>query len=125
MFEEGGKAIYHSEPLAQQAVLHLTHSFTAAICHFLKPAHLGSGGWSKAFVDAVVWYLNDRVDQVKNWPGDWRCDTVIQSLKTLCGESDADFFRLRGAIYKEWQGDWEGDEILYYLDMAFDYIFFD
>ncbi|KAJ2915782.1 hypothetical protein MD484_g4654, partial [Candolleomyces efflorescens] len=123
MFEDGAKDIYDSEPLAQQAVLHLTHSFTAAICHILKPARLGSGGWSKTFVNAVAQYLKERVEQAGDWSDDWRCDTVIQSLKTLRRESNADFVRLKEDIDEFCEE--KPDNYLNYMDMVFDYICID
>ncbi|KAJ2911894.1 hypothetical protein MD484_g8521, partial [Candolleomyces efflorescens] len=123
MFEDGAEDIYDSEPLAQQAVLHLTHSFTAAICHILKPADLGSGRWSETFVTEVAYYLRDRVGKAENWPDDWRCDTVVQSLKTLRRESNADFVRLKEGVYekcKRWPGKYRD-----HINMVFDYICID
>ncbi|KAJ2915777.1 hypothetical protein MD484_g4651, partial [Candolleomyces efflorescens] len=119
IFRDGAEAIYDSEPLVQQAVLHVAHSLTAAICHILKTAHLGSGRWSETFVGAVVYYLRDRVGEAENWPDDWRCDTVVQSLKTLRRESNVDFVRFKEGVYekcKHWPG-----KYCDYINMVFDY----
>jgi hypothetical protein len=77
------EAIYHSEPLAQQAVLHVIGSMTAAILHLLEPTHLGSGRWTSIFIDTVHDYLEVVVDLEGKGPDDWSHDTVVQSLKTL------------------------------------------
>ena len=90
-----------------------------AICHILKPAHLGSGRWSETFVHAVAYYLDERVERAGNWPDDWRCDTVVQSLKTLRRESNADFVRLKEDIDEE-LGHWPVG-YLDLLNMVFDY----
>jgi hypothetical protein len=92
------KAIYHSEPLAQQAVLHVTGSLTAAILHFLEPTHLDSDGWSLTFINALCGYLCVIVDLEGKGPDDWNHDIVVQSLKTLRRESLADFVSLRQGV---------------------------
>ncbi|KAJ2915781.1 hypothetical protein MD484_g4655, partial [Candolleomyces efflorescens] len=122
IFSDGAEAIYDSEPLAQQVVLHVTHSLTAAICHILRPAHLGSGRWSETFLGAVSGYLVLRVEQAERWPDDWRCDTVVRSLKTHQRESNTGFVRLKEDI-DAWCK--ESGKVLHYLDMVFDYICID
>jgi hypothetical protein len=93
-----GHDIYHSEPLAQQAVLHVATSFTAAILHLLKPAHLDGGGWSETFADAVWRYLHDILNIWGTKPHDWSHDAVVLALKALLRESPADFVSLRQGI---------------------------
>jgi hypothetical protein len=94
---------YHSEPLAQQAVLHVTTSFTAAILHWLKSAHIDGGvnGWSAIFAEAVYNYLEKVVYICEEEPDDdWRHDAVVLALKTLLRRSPADFASLRQRIVK-------------------------
>ncbi|KAJ2912476.1 hypothetical protein MD484_g7936, partial [Candolleomyces efflorescens] len=102
-FRYGDKAIdYDREPLAQQAVLHITRSLTAAICHLLEPAHLVSGGWSGAFAKAVAEFLDMKVKRPEIWKdGDGSCYAIVQSLKTLRRESIDDFVRLRTRV-QDW-----------------------
>jgi hypothetical protein len=120
LIEGLGNDTYHSEPLAQQAVLHVTTSLTAAILHRLKSAHIGGGGWSVIFPGAVCDYLNEVLDVRKTEPDDWNHDAVVLALKALLRESPADFVSLRQRIL-------EYDKKLYFfhqerLDRFFDYI---
>jgi hypothetical protein len=109
---------YHSEPLAQQAVLHVTTSFAAAILHRLKSAHIDGGGWSAIFAMAVNYYLHVGLDICKEEPDDdW---SVVLALKTLLRESPADFVSLKQRIV-------ECNEELHWFpregcDRFFDYI---
>ncbi|KAJ2919447.1 hypothetical protein MD484_g1052, partial [Candolleomyces efflorescens] len=88
---------YYSEPLAQQAVLHLVTSFAAAICHLLKDLVYGQGGFwrSDVFAAAVSSYLINQLDPEisDNWKH--REDVVVQAIQTLWHEAPADFFALR------------------------------
>jgi hypothetical protein len=93
-----GEAIYHSEPLAQQAVLHVTGSLTGAILHLLEPIHLGSGRWSQVFIEAVHNYLKVIVDLEGKGLDDWSQNTIVQSLKALWREALANFVSLRQGV---------------------------
>jgi hypothetical protein len=119
-----GDDIYHSEPLAQQAVLHVATSFTAAILHLLKPAHLDGGGCSKIFVAAVWSHLHDILKIWGTKPHDvWSHDAVVLALKTLLRESPADFVSLRQRIveYEIEQSIFDLPEVEV-LNRFFDYI---
>jgi hypothetical protein len=115
-----GDDIYHSEPLAQQVVLHVATSFTAAILHLLKPAHLDGGGWSENFADAVWRYLHDVLNIWGTKPHDWSHDAVVLALIALLREAPADFVSLRQRIVEC------GESQLFFrqegLDKFFDYI---
>jgi hypothetical protein len=119
-----GNVTYHSEPLAQQAVWHATTSFTAAILHLLKPAHIVGGGWSAIFADALHSYLDEVVDIYKEEPEcDWSHDAVVLALKTLRRESPTDFASLQQTTVKwrlESKASREGQEQA--LNRFFDYI---
>jgi hypothetical protein len=94
-----GDGTYHSEPLAQQAVLHVTTSFTAAILHLLKSVHINGSGWSAIFAEAVSCYLYEVVDIYKEGPGDdWSHDAVVLALKAILRESPTDFASLREKV---------------------------
>jgi hypothetical protein len=113
-----GNGTYHSEPLAQQAVLHVTTSFTAAILHRLKSAHVDGGRWSVSFAEAVTCYLYEVVDIYKEEPDDdWSHDAVVLALKTLLRESPADFVSLRKKV-----GGLKGHPARRRRDRFFDYI---
>jgi hypothetical protein len=115
-----GKAItYHSEPRAQQVVLHVTTSLTAAILHQLKLAHIAGGGWSKIFANVVHCYLLEVTDIYKGEPDDWSHDAVVLALKTLLCESPADF-----AILREEVSGQKDDPLSsrHWFDRFFDYI---
>jgi hypothetical protein len=90
---------YHSGSLAQQAVLHVTTSFTAAILHQLKSAHIDGGGWSEIFAHAFWCYLDE---VIRFWATEsedgWSHDAVVWALKALLHESPADFASLRQRI---------------------------
>jgi hypothetical protein len=101
LIEGLGNDTYHSEPLAQQAMLHVTTSFTAAILHLLKPAHIVGGGWSVIFVDAVYCYLDEVVNIYEEEPDyDWSHDAVVLALKTLLRESPTDVPSLQQTMVK-------------------------
>jgi hypothetical protein len=95
--------IYPSEPIAQQAVLHVATSFTSAILHLLKPVHLDGGGWSETFAEAVLRYLGAVLNiWGKDLDNDeWSHDAIVLALKTLLHESPVDFVSLRQRIV-EW-----------------------
>jgi hypothetical protein len=109
---------YHSELLAQQAVLHVTTSLTAAILHRLESAHTDGGRWSVIFAAAVECYLYEVLDLRKE--DDWSHDAVVLALKTLLRESPADFVSLRQRIVEMNQGRYYG--LRRGLDWFFDYI---
>jgi hypothetical protein len=113
-----GNDTYHSEPLAQQAVLHVTTSFTAAILHRLKLAHIDGGRWLVIFAGAVYRYLYEFVDICKEEPDDdWSHDAVVLALKTLLRESPADFVSLRQTIVER-----DGNHSQGTLDRFFDFV---
>jgi hypothetical protein len=93
-----GNDTYHSEPLAQQAMLHVTTSLTAAILHRLNSAHIDGGGWSVIFAEAVHCYLEEVLYICKEPDYDWSHDAVVLALKALLRESPADFVSLRQRI---------------------------
>jgi hypothetical protein len=59
---------YHSETLAQQAVLHVTTSLTTAILRCLKSAHIRGGQWSVIFAGAVHLYLQEVLNISEDQP---------------------------------------------------------
>jgi hypothetical protein len=121
LIEGLGNDTYHSEPLAQQAVRHVTTSFTAAILHQLQSAHIDSGRWSVIFANAVCRYLQEVLDiRKEELDDDWSHDTVVLALKTLLRESPADFASLRQRVV-------ESDEAQFYsiqggLNRFFDWV---
>jgi hypothetical protein len=121
-----GDDIYRSEPLAQQAVLHVATSFTAAILHWLKPAHLDGGGWSATFANAVRCYLTVVLNFWGEEPDDdddWNHNAVVLALKTLLRESPVDFVSLRQEIEGGLNPSLEQLKVL--LDRFFDHICLD
>jgi hypothetical protein len=114
--------LYHSEPIAHQAVLHVATSFTAAILHRLKETHLDGGRWSVRFADAVWCYLDEVIDIWGKEPDDdWSHDAVVLALKTLLRASPVDFVSLRQRIV-EWNEKCSHIVPEQVLDRFFDYI---
>jgi hypothetical protein len=96
---------YDSEPLAQQAVLHVVTSLAAAICHLLqKPVHREGGTRrSEVFAGAVSYYLVNQLElKTAERQDDWRHreDVVVQAIKGLLREAPVDFFALREDVVR-------------------------
>jgi hypothetical protein len=113
-----GDDISHSEPLAQQAVLHVATSFTAAILHLLKPAHLDGGGWSEIFAAAVFEYLGHVLNIWGTWSQGRDHDAVVLALKTLLAKTPVDFVSLQQTLAK-----WAQENHIFRGEQAFNEFF--
>ena len=102
-------------------LLHVATSYTAAISHRLKSAHLDSGGWSEIFVEAVLHHLSDVAD-IERELDYWSHDAVVLALKALQRESPADLASLRQTVMKQIYPEGPSNFIWEGFSWFFDYI---
>ncbi|KAJ2922611.1 hypothetical protein H1R20_g14473, partial [Candolleomyces eurysporus] len=94
-----GRTLYNSEPLARQAVSHVTACYKAAVVHLLKTYIPYSNYYNILFICAVSGFLTD-LRILLGKPGDWGSDTVVHALNALKRESPEHFVKLMVGVYK-------------------------
>ncbi|RXW15343.1 hypothetical protein EST38_g10508 [Candolleomyces aberdarensis] len=94
-----GANLHKSEPLAQQAVLHVRGSYKAAVLHLLKVYLPCTDQYKGLFIAAVSLYLID-LSRPSEKSADWNSDGVVHALKALKQESSEHFEMLMEDVNK-------------------------
>ncbi|KAJ2922692.1 hypothetical protein H1R20_g14396, partial [Candolleomyces eurysporus] len=97
-----GDNFHKSEPLAQQAVLHVRGSYKAAVLHLLKAYVPYTNQYKALFIAAVSLCLID-LSRTSEKLVDWNSDGVVLALKGLKQESSEHFQTLMEDVEKDFR----------------------